>query len=401
MRILPTTLFLISLFWQSAVAQTLELHIDADYSISVDASLSIESGVRTALSEVGGQIAGYQIDVVANDHRGNVKRSLRTMENFLENDRALAVVGGLHSPPYLTNQKFINQNGVLTLLPWSAAGPITRPALGDDNWIFRLSVDDFKTAPFLVDEAMQGGECTDIGLVLIDTGWGRGNQAALSAVLNTRGSPPVFSQFFGSNINATNADILAKDFAVSGADCAIILSDWDNGAEVMLALHERAPNARIFSHWGIMGGAFAQRVPNDIRADLDLRVLQTCGLRREADGSDILSAALRAADETFDSLSDVPAQTGFVHGYDLTRIFIAAVRQASTTQEWNGNIVAKRLAVRNALEQLDGAVEGILKTYATPFEPYTTENIDAHEALGSADLCMAKFNTDGILELIK
>lgn len=401
MRTLPTTLFFISLFWQSAGAQTLELHIDADYSISVEAALSIESGVRTALSEVGGQIAGYQIDIVANDHRSNVRRSLRTMKNYLENDRALALVGGLHSPPYLVHQKFINQNGILTLLPWSAAGPITRPALGDDNWIFRLSIDDFKTAPFLVDKGMEGGECTDLGLILIDTGWGRANQATLSATLNARGSTPVFSQFFDSSIDAVNAHVFAKDFGDSGADCAIILSDWDNGAKVMLGLHDHASNVRVFSHWGIMGGAFTQRVPNDIRADLDLRVLQTCGLSREADGNDILSAALRAADENFDSLSDVPASTGFVHGYDLTRIFIAAVRQASTTQDWNGNIVAKRLAVRNALEQLDSAVEGILKTYAPPFEPYTTENIDAHEALGYADLCMYQFDTDGKLVIIK
>lgn len=401
LRILPTTLFLISLCWQTAAAEMLEIHIDADYSISADAAQSIENGLRVALSEVGGQIADYQIEIVANDHRGNVRRSRRTMESFLENDNALALVGGLHSPPYLTHQKFINKNEILTLLPWSAAGAITRPMTDDDNWIFRLSVDDLKAAPFLVDEVIQYGGCAHVGLVLIDSGWGRGNHATLTAALEERGRIAIFSRFFDAGVSHANAAALAQDFALSGADCAIVLSSWENGTEVILALHEHVPNLRVFSHWGVMGGQFAERVPHDIRTDLDLRVLQTCGLRREADGSEILSAAIRAIDETYDRLSDVPASTGFVHGYDLMRVFIAAVQQASTTQEWDGDIVAKRAAVRDALEHLESPVEGILKTFAPPFGPYTPEKIDAHEALGIADLCMARFGSDDKLTLIK
>lgn len=401
MRALSTLLFLMSLCGQTAAAETLEIHIDADYSISKDAAQSIERGIRAALSEVDGRIAGYQIEIVAKDHRGNVKRSRRTMENFLKNDRALAMFGGLHSPPYLTHQGFINQNSILTLLPWSAAGAITRPVSGEDNWIFRLSVDDLKTAPFLVDEALQRGACRSVGLILVDTGWGRGNFISLSAAFGARGSAPVFSQFFSSTISHSNARILAEDFALSGADCAVILANWNNGAEVVLALHDRSPDVRVFSHWGIMGGEFSERVPHDIRNKLEIRVLQTCGLRMEADGSEILSAALRATEENFDTLSDVPASTGFVHGYDLTRVFIASVNQASSTEEWTGDIASKRSAVRRALEGLNVEVEGILKTYAPPFQPYTAENLDAHEALGLADLCMAIFNADGDLALIK
>lgn len=401
MRIFSTALFLILFGWQNAVAEILEIHIDADYSISADAAHSIEKGVRVALSEVGGRIAEYEIEIVANDHRGNVRRSRRTMENFLENDKALALVGGLHSPPYLTHQDFINRNGILTLLPWSAAGAITRSKSGNDNWIFRLSVDDLKTAPFLVAEAVEYGGCVHVGLVLIDTGWGRGNHATLTTALEDRRRIAVFSRFFDAGISHANAAVLAKDFALSGADCAIVLANWDNGSEVIRSLHEQVPNVRVFSHWGIMGGDFAVHVPHDIRTDLDLRVLQTCGLRREAEGSEILSAALSAIGETYNRLSDVPASTGFVHGYDLMRVFITAVQQASTTVEWHGDIVAKRAAVRNALEHLDKPVEGILKTFAPPFGPYTPEETDAHEALGRADLCMAKFGSDGKLELIK
>ena len=395
-KLATTFLLLASICFKTAAADTLELHIDADYSINAVAAQSIELGVRAALSEVNGMVADHRIVVVANDHRGNVKRSRRTMEQFLRNDRALAVIGGLHSPPYLTNRDFMNENGILTLLPWSAAAGLTRTDEGSKNWLFRLSVNDAKTPAFFVNKVMEAG-CRAVGLVLLDTGWGRGAHKGLSNALAARGRTSVFSQFFDSAISQSGARTLAEDIARSGADCAIMLSNWDNGAEVALALHERIESLRIFSHWGIMGGAFAELVPHEVRSDLDLQILQTCGLREEAAENEVLKVALRSADQGYRSLADVPAPTGFVHGYDLTRVLIAAVQQAAVAPGWGGDITSKRLAVLQALEALDLPVEGILKTYAPPFRPGTVDDPSAHEALGIADLCMARFGASNNL----
>lgn len=397
MYFIPLLLLLIFSSSSSSEAETLEIHIDADYAISREAAEAIELGVSTALSEAGGPVAGYALKVVRADHRGNVKRSRRNMERFLKSDKAIAMIGGLHSPPYLTHRKFISENEILLLLPWSAAGPITRAEPGVRNWIFRLSVDDTRTGEFFMREAVDHGGCRNVGYLLVDTGWGRANNVTLDAALKKRGMSSAITAYFDAVIGMSAARSVAEDIARSGADCIVMLSNWDNGSTAVLALHDRVPGLRIFSHWGIMGGGFAGRVPHTVRTAHSLKVLQTCGLRRETAGNPVLTAALQASGKSVSKLSDIPAPTGFVHGYDLTRVLVAAMRQAAGTPEWAGDIREKRRAIHAALENLETPVEGILKTYSPPFAPYSEDARDAHEALGVEDLCMAAFTENGVL----
>lgn len=400
--LIATLLVLASLFFTPfsarADAQPLEIHIDADYSISSDVAVSIELGIRTALAQSGDQLGGHSVSIVPRDHRGNGKRSRRTMEHFLSNANALVMFGGMHSPPYLSNQSYVNENGILYLLPWSAAGPITRPQSGTSNWFFRLSVDDAKAGGFFVRQAVDSGRCTRLALVLIDTGWGRANHASLTKALAERGMAPAHVEFFSVSIGQSTARTLAANVKRANADCVIMLSDWNSGANIALALHESDTGIQVFSHWGIMGGGFVDAVPHQVRADLNLRVLQTCGLAREHLGNAVLRQALDQAIAPNSRLNSVPAPTGFVHGYDLARILIAATDQAKGDPRWQGDIQAKRAALKDALEGLETSVDGILATYSPPFRIYTPNDPDAHEALGEDNLCLARFATDGRLE---
>ena len=89
-----------------------------------------------------------------------------------------------------------------------------------------------------------------------------------------------------------------------------------------------------------------------------------------------------------------------MHGYDLTRIFVSALKQAMRSERWSAADTAERRSlIRAALENLEEPVEGILRTYSQPFRPYNVHDPDAHEALGLADLCVARFAKNGRLML--
>ncbi|MEM9341647.1 MAG: ABC transporter substrate-binding protein [Pseudomonadota bacterium] len=398
MRISLASLFTALGLTTAAATDTLELYIDADYSVSFAAAEAIELGVRTALNEVDHQLGGMPVELVPKDHRGNAKRSHRTMEEYLDSDRALAMIGGLHSPPYLTYREFINDSGILTLLPWSASAPITRTQ-GDENWFFRVSVDDSKSGEFFVREAMDRQGCTSLALILLDTGWGRAGEVSLTAALAARNMRPVVVEYFPFSVGRAVAGTLASNVASSGADCAVIMANAVNGATVFRALFEQAPSLRIFSDWGIMGGNFTDEIDREMRQRLDIQVLQTCALRIEAESSGVLTRALQTAKPEATSLADIGAVTGFVHGYDITRILIAAADQAARTDAWpGGTIQQRRAALKAALENLQTPVDGILKTYDPPFRPWASSDADAREALGLDDLCMARFREDGLLK---
>lgn len=381
-----------------AQEQPLEIYIDADYSVSPVGAETIELGLRTALSNVGYRVAGHDIVIKAYDHRANTKRSQKTFERYLQSDNALAIIGGMHSPPYITHRDMINQERVLLLLPWAAAAPVTRPAPGDENWVFRLSVDDSYAGRFLVDQAVKRGGCARISLLLLESGWGRAGYKNLSAALKDNRMASVATEFFPTNLGSATALTIAEKVVQARSDCVILLSSWHNGATVVNALRERDASVRVFSHWGIMGGDFAGAVPHEVRDALSVRVLQTCGLRREVEGSEVLSVALQNAAFEGSALAEVRAPTGFVHGYDLAKVLIAAIEQAARDPRWSGSITDRRLALHTALEALEAPVPGILKTYKAPFRAFTPQDRDAHEALGFDDLCVARFRTDGLLE---
>lgn len=374
----------------------LRLYIDADYSIAKRGAEAIELGIRTGLAAAGGRLAGHEVEIVPLNHRANAKRSFRHMQKFLKDDRALAFIGGVHSPPYLTHRDFIHDNGILLMLPWSAAGPITRAKPGQENWVYRVSVDDSKSGDFLISQALDRSECNGVALLLLDSGWGRANKRTMNAALERRGQEASATIMFDGTIGQTEARDIADEIAQSGADCVIMLATAISGGHLVNALHASQPSIRIFSHWGILSGGFSDMVPHDTRQSAQVVVLQTCALRMEAQGSPEVARALSFLDDVT-QLADVQAPTGFVHGYDLAQILAAAVEQAARSPQWSGSITDKRQAVRQALDNLETPVVGMLKTYNPPFREYSSDVPDAHESLGADDFCMASFDARGRL----
>lgn len=380
-------------FWQTSSAETdrrLRIYLDADRFNNFASARSIEMGVRTALSRTELHPKGINFEILPLDHRGNVKRSLRNLMTFQQDADGLVVFGGMHSPPYLTYRDRINEQGILLLLPWSAAGPITR---GDHkpNWIFRASVDDMKAGPFLADNAVVRGECKQPALLLLNSGWGRFNEKTIGDALSKHGIENAPSYYIDAAITAETARITSRDIISYGADCVIFVGVTSGGAEVMTELAKAPQQIRVFSHWGITGGNFLERTTHAVREQLDLRFLQSCLPFESSDNPAVIEAtkaARRLFPDEFTSLETIAAPVGFAHGYDLGLLLLAALRSGPTT----GDATTLQARVRTALETLDDPVQGLMKTYRTPF---SEDGLDAHEALGAEDLCLARYDAGG------
>ncbi|MEO0916036.1 MAG: ABC transporter substrate-binding protein [Pseudomonadota bacterium] len=383
----------------TAQSDELHIYIDADFSIAPMVGEAIELGLRAALADTEGQIAGLPVSIRRLDHRTNPRRSHKNFETFLRDPHAIAMVGGQQSPPYLSYGTEINASRVPLLLAWSAAAPLTRFAEGDQNHIFRLSVDDSKAGAFLVAQALADG-CRDIALLLADTGWGRANQININAALGAHQLSPVTTITVPSDVGRATARNVARDLQNSGAECSLAVLTNVTSSTIFAAMHEMQVDVDVFSHWGIFSPDFTRNVPHDVRQALNLRVLHTCALSLERSGSQVLDNALhkaRAIDNRIAVLGDIRAPAGFVNGYDLGRIFQAAIEQAATSPAWDQSPVARRDAFRAALVSLEEPVEGIMKTYAPPFSRVSAANADGHEALGQDSLCLAKFDRENRL----
>jgi len=380
--------------------QRYSIYLDADFSGATTSSLSIKQGITTALAEVDNQIQGFKFDVVSIDHRANSLRSKRNLESFLKDDQALMVFSGLHSPPLLANKAFINENKILLLDPWAAAGPITRSSSGE-NWIFRLSVDDSNAGRFISKKALEEGYRKPY-LLLEDTGWGRSNNKTMTQALKESSIKPVGLSWFNWGTGKNHAKVLLRDIKSSGADVIFFVGNSTEGVTFTQAMVELPESIRlpIRSHWGITGGNFTQKIPATQREKVDLQFIQTNFSFVNDDLSMFAQHVLALAIDSNSDIkqkSDIKAQTGFVHAYDLTKVLIAAINQVKLT----GNKSKDSALIHHALENLAQPVQGLLKKHQRPFSPYSKHSPNAHEALGLEDYVMGQYNEKDEVILLK
>lgn len=368
------------------------IYLDADFSGATNSSLAIQQGITTALAEVDNNIQGIQFELVSKDHRANSLRSRRNLEKFLIDDQALMVFSGLHSPPLLANKSFINDNKILLLDPWAAAGPITRSASAQ-NWIFRLSIDDSNAGSFISKKAIEQGFSKPY-LLLEDTGWGRSNEKTMTQALQEASIKPVGLSWFNWGAGKNHAKVLLRDIKASGADVIFFVGNSVEGVTFTRAMVELPENIRlpIRSHWGITGGDFTQKVTATEREKIDLQFIQTSFSFLNDNISTLAENVLALgikSNEGLSDKSDFKAQTGFVHAYDLTKIVIAAIRQIKLTGDKNQD----KILLHYALEHLIQPIPGLLKTYHRPFTPFSKQKLNAHEALTIDDYSMGRYNS--------
>lgn len=376
-------------------ARKLRIYLDADRTHHFESARSIEMGIKTAFDEVDNRIQGYDIEFVPVDHRGNAVRSKKNMDRFLDDPDALLILAGLHSPPLIKYREFINKNRILTLVPWAAGGPITRHGM-EENWIFRLSIDDTKAGQRLADFASNDLACKRPSVLLERTAWGRSNQETMTIGLqmNRHWSPNI--KWFDWGLTAANARIIIRDVINYGSECILLVSNAVEGAlfAEAMAFQDKQERIPIVSHWGITGGKFHERINSKIRENLELYFIQTCFSFVSSTATPISTRALERAMGLFPdeigSAEDIRAPVGFIHAYDLGLIIRAALENVALRERAERH----RGDVRTALENLNQPIEGLVRRYAPPFEPYHPYRPDAHEALGMNDLCMATFGSD-------
>lgn len=134
---------------------------------------------------------------------------------------------------------------------------------------------------------------------------------------------------------------------------AIVRGANDDEAAILVREVAALPPAQrvpIISHWGITGDKFAQ-----------------------------------AAGLAFPRIEVIESPVGMAHAYDMMHILARAIDLAGSTD---------RVAVRSALEKVP-EYDGLVRRYAPPFTP------TRHEALGEAELLMARYRPDGVLVPIK
>ncbi|OEF07306.1 hypothetical protein A1QI_17740 [Vibrio genomosp. F10 str. 9ZB36] len=382
----------------AAEPNVFRVYLDADRTGHIESARSIEQGVRVAFSEVGDQIGGVPVEFVVLDHRGNSLRSLKNMERFSKDPNGLVYISGMHSPPLIKYRQFINESQMLTLVPWAAGAPITRYPSSENNFVFRLSVDDSKVGRILVKHAL-ANQCQQPQLMLENTAWGKSNYEAMKSALPEELKAKVQVTWFNWGISDIDARIKIRESIDANADCLLLVSNSREGRLIVQGVSDLKLHMPVYSHWGITGGDFAQKVSLEIRDNAQLHFIQSCFNFYSQQNNDFQQDVFKRAQALYPddyATRNIAAPAGFVHSYDLAKIFLHAADNTGLTHDAKLN----QRKLKASLESLTAPIQGLIKQYHQPFRVFSSQDLDAHEALGPDDLCMAKYDENNAVKII-
>lgn len=375
--------FCSSLFAQDAGKRPVLIGIDGEFGLANSISAqAVEFGLNVAIAEInasGGVLGGRPVKLVIKDHRSMPARGIRNIEEFAAMPDLVAVFGGRFSPVVIEELPILMKTKLLFMAVWSSADAIVDNGM-QPNYIFRLSLRDSLAMPKMLRSAEQRG-FDKVGLLLTNTSWGRSNLAAAeNYVERAQKSKIVRTAWY--NWKDTSLIDKYRKLVDAGAQAAVLVANDDEAAILVREVATLPPAQRIpiISHWGITGGEFVKEAGPALNA-VDLTVVQTFSFFNADEKP--LERFMRTARAISDikKIEDIKAPVGVAHAYDMMHILARAIDLAGTTD---------RSAVRSALEKVREH-RGLVKHYRPPFTSAR------HEALGSDELLMARYRTDGVL----
>lgn len=371
-----------------AQAETKPVYVGLDAELEYAGSTSaqaIRMGMLIAMEEInnaGGVLGGRPLKLVERDNRSLPARSLANLRELAADPDLVAVFCGRFSPTVLESLPLIHELKLPLLDPWGAADGIIDNGYSP-SYAFRLSLRDSWAMPVMLRHAQKKGAAR-VGLLLLNTSWGRSNLKAAEA--HAASHPEI--RIVGTQWhNWADRSFLDKYHALrqAGAQAIVLVANHDEAGRLVremaaLPVAERLP---IVSHWGVSGGNFFADAGPALR-EVDFSVVQTYSFIGAANprARQVLAAAQRLFGVK--DVRSLPSPVGVAHAYDLTHLLARAIDRAGSTG---------RTAVRDALEQVRDH-DGLIKRYPRPFTP------ERHEALAPEDVFMARYAPDGAIERI-
>ena len=347
---------------------------------SAQSGEAITRGLQIAIDEIngaGGLLDGRMIELVQRDDESKPPKGLLAARELIYNEDVAAIMGGIDSPVSLAIVPLANQEGVPFIGVWAAATGITRNG-ADPNYVFRVSAVDALVDVKLLSYANGALGAQKIGLMLVNNPWGQSNEQGLKAADEANDAVEIVGT---ETFEATDVDMTPQLTRLknAGTEVVILVVNAPPGAQMMKSRARMGWDVPVVSHWGISGGRFPELAGPTAG---DAHFVQTYSFFGDQGpvGQKVMEElkaryGVAGPEEVF-------SPVGTANAYDAMHILAMAIAQAGST---DGD------AVREALENLDGTYDGLIKTYEKPFSP------DDHDALGPDDYVMVRYDGDRIV----
>jgi len=326
--------------------------------------ISMRDGVRLAIAEINkkGGVLGRKLVPVERDDEAKNERGVQIAQELISKENVVATVGFINTGVALASQRFYEEAKIPVMNNVATGTIVTKqflPPEFPDNYIFRNSANDSIQAPMIVAEAIVRRKFTKVAILADSTNYGQLGKDDLTKALSEKNITPVAVEKFNiKDVDMTAQLLKAKE---AGAEVILTYGIGPELAQIANGMTKLGWKVPMIGSWTLSMANFIDNAgPGGEGATMPETFIQDPNTQKRKAFIDAYLKEFKPKNGRIDS------PVSAAQAYDSIFLLASAIKQAGST---DGKLI------KEALENLQDKVEGVVTIYNKPF------NKDDHEAI--------------------
>ena len=347
-------------------ADPIKIGVDGPFTGgSSSMGVSMRDGVRLAAEEINtaGGVLGRQIQLVERDDEAKNERGVQIAQEFINKEKVVATVGYINTGVALASQRFFQDAKIPVINNVATGSIITRQFDKDpENYVFRNAAHDSIQAPMIVEEAVTRRGFKKVAILADSTNYGQLGREDLEKALKAKGITAVAVEKFNiKDVDMTAQLLKAKE---AGAEAILTYGIGPELAQIANGMTKLGWKVPMVGSWTLAMANFIDNAgPGGDGARMPQTFIQEATTPKRKAFIDAFLAKFKPKNNRMDS------PVSAAQGYDSIYLLAAAIKQANSTEGPK---------IKDALENLQAPVEGVVTTYNKPFSKTDHDAITAN-----------------------
>lgn len=324
--------------------------------------VSMRDGVKLAASEINkaGGVLGRQILLIERDDEAKNELGVQIAQELINKENVAATLGFINTGVSLAAQRFYQEAEIPVFNNVATGSIVARQFLPPEhkaNYIFRNAANDTIQSAMITEEAIKRQGFKKPAILADSTNYGQLGKTDLTAALTKLGVTPVASEKFNvGDTDMTSQLLRAKE---AGADCILTYAIGPELAQIANGMAKLGWKVPMIGSWTLSMASFIDTAgANGDGALMPQTFIQMPTTPKR-------KAFIEAYQKAY-GVDRIASPVSAAQGYDSVYLLAAAIKQAGSTDGRK---------IREALENLNEKVEGVVTIYDKPFSATDHEAI--------------------------
>ncbi len=324
--------------------------------------VSMRDGVKLAVAEINkaGGVLGREIQLVERDDEAKNEVGVQVAQELISKEGVVATLGYINTGVALGSQRFYQEAEIPVINNVATGSIVTKQFVGGDfknNYVFRNAANDTIQSSMIAGEAITKQGFKKPAILADSTNYGKLGTTDLTAALAKLNVTPVATEKFNIGDTDMTAQVLrAKE---AGADVILTYAIGPELAQIANSMAKLGWKVPMIGSWALSMASFIDTAgANGDGAMMPETFIQVPSTPKR-------KAFIEAYQATY-KIDRMPSPVSAAQGYDSVYLLAAAIKQAGSTDGPK---------IREALENLNEKVEGVVTVYDHPFSAADHEAI--------------------------